>query len=375
MRIAFLIYSLGCGGAERNAVQMAGYWVAQGHAVTILTLAGEDVLVECAVPDGVEIIRLGVNKASSSFFEALMCNMNRIRRLRTAIRTLKPDMMISFMETTNILCLLAAAGTKTRIVVADRNDPQREYYGRFWRALRNLTYPLAHRFVVQTRAVLCRYPRFLATRAAVIPNPLITDIVDKQYRAKGAGTRCICAMGRLVPQKGFDILLDAFAPLAREFPGWFVAIWGDGPEKAALEARAVALEIPDRVKFMGRAPRPAEALAAGEIFVLPSRWEGFPNVLVEAMAAGLPAIAADCPVGPAEIIEPGETGLLVPTEDAVALRNALRFLMREEGTRYAMGEAAREAVLQNYECTGVMMLWDKAIGLDSRSKTLMKKVA
>ncbi|HEY8192169.1 MAG TPA: glycosyltransferase, partial [Alphaproteobacteria bacterium] len=212
MKIVLLIYSLSTGGAERNVVQMAEYWLAQGHDVSIITLTGDDAHSSYKLPSNLHLVRLGINGSSQSSFRAVRSNIRRIQTLRRTFKELGPDTVISFMEPTNVLALCATAGTGIRVVIADRNDPVREYYGPAWRLLRNTTYPFAHKFVVQTRAVLKRYPVRLTTRAAAIPNPLIL----RQDNETG-GTRppqyTICGMGRLVRQKGFDILLEAFAPL------------------------------------------------------------------------------------------------------------------------------------------------------------------
>lgn len=360
MKIALLIYSLSTGGAERNAVQMAGYWLAQGHDVSIITLAGEDTPTAYDIPRGVKLIRLGVTGISSSTGGAIMDNVRRIRSIRRAMKKLRPDTLVSFMEPTNVLSIFAAVGGRARVIIADRNDPVREYYGRSWRILRNATYPLAHKFVVQTGAVLKRYPRYLAAKASVIPNPLILKTSHFPATAGQAQKHVICAMGRLVRQKGFDILIEAFAPLAAQFPEWSVAIWGEGPERAALEDQYRCLGLSGRVSLMGQTSAPEQAFAQADIFALPSRWEGFPNVLLEAMAAGLPVVAADCPMGPGEIIRNGTDGLTVTPDNPEALRNALMKLMNDPALRANMGKTARH-VTESYSVPRIMRQWDELI--------------
>jgi glycosyltransferase involved in cell wall biosynthesis len=360
LKIALLIYSLSPGGAERNVVQMADYWLTQGNDVSIITLTGTAVESSYKLPGKIRLHPLGVSGPSASSFHAVTANFRRIRALRRTMKELRPDTVISFMEPTNILSLCATAGTRIRTVIADRNDPVREYYGRSWRILRNITYPFAHKFVVQTQAVLERYPQRLGTRASVIPNPLILRHETSGTAPSRAPRHVICGMGRLVQQKGFDILLEAFAPLAPQFPEWSMEIWGEGPERLALEEQCRRLGLSGRVSFMGHTPAPEQAFARSDIFVLPSRWEGFPNVLLEAMASGRPVIAADCPMGPGEIIRHGTDGLTVATENPEALREALAKLMSSPELRATLGNGARH-VVESYSVPRIMRQWDELI--------------
>lgn len=376
MRITFVIYSLECGGAERNAAQMARYWVGCGHDVSVVTLAGSGASDFYDLPEGVDIVRLSAAGRSGGFWDKISRNLGRVRRLRQAIRSLQPDIVISFMETTNVLVLLATAGTGIDVIVSDRNDPVREYYGPIWRILRNLTYPWAARLVVQTRTVLKRYPRYLTGKATAIPNP-ITDFrycENTTFSAGDKDRKQICAMGRLVRQKGFDLLLDAFGGLAAEFPDWNIVVWGEGSERAALENQRDRMGLTNRVIFKGHTQHPDKAFIEADIFVLPSRWEGFPNVLMEAMASGLPVIAVDCPVGPAEIITHNEDGLLVPCADIPALRNSLRCLMTDEILCQRLGGEAKR-VAETYALGRIMKEWDRLVLTDESSENAVQRAA
>ena len=167
-------------------------------------------------------------------------------------------------------------------------------------------------------------------------------------------------MGRLVRQKGFDLLLEAFARALPDAPNATLTIFGEGPERAALDAQASALGIRDSVRFPGVTETPGAWLEAGEIFVLSSRFEGFPNVLVEALAGGLATIAFDCPWGPSTILSDLNSGILVPPEDVDALGRALRCLTTDQELRARLAAAAPAAV-SRFSPANVFAQWDEVL--------------
>jgi glycosyltransferase involved in cell wall biosynthesis len=166
----------------------------------------------------------------------------------------------------------------------------------------------------------------------------------------------VVAAGRLTHQKGFDLLLRAFAPIARRHPEWQLRIYGGGPERAALRALVRELGLHDHVLLMGAARDIGDALAHGSIFALSSRYEGFGMVVVEAMSRGLPIVSFDCPHGPSEVIAHGRDGLLVPPEDVDGLTAALERLVADPRERARMGAAARETA-RAYEPAAVAAQW------------------
>ncbi len=173
-------------------------------------------------------------------------------------------------------------------------------------------------------------------------------------------------MGRLVPQKGFDMLLDAFSRVAGKHPEWSLKVLGKGPLKAQLEAQAELLGLKNRVNFAGTVPDPFPVLRESDLFVFASRFEGFGNALAEAMACGLPVISFDCPAGPSEIILNGMNGVLVPREDVAALAAAMDHLMSEPAARARLACHAPE-VLQRFSLDRILGMWDEVIDHALRS--------
>lgn len=349
-RLTAVIASLGAGGAERVLTRLAGAWV-DTFEVTLLTWDDGSTPPFHPVPAGVTHRTLGLDGESRSLVGGLVRNLTRLRRLRTAVRDTAPDVVVSFVDRVNVMTLLATRGLSAPVIVSERVDPRRYDPGRVWRWLRPLAYQRAAAVVVQTDTTR----EYLASRWRVplvtIPNP-----VDLPAPGEVTDEPLVVGIGRLVPQKGFDVLLTAFARSQVAASGWRLAIAGSGPEETALEAQARALGLGDSVQFLGTVKDPAALLRRAGIFALASRFEGFPNVLAEAMALGRAVVATDCPAGPRELTLGGTAGRLVPVDDVDALASAIRALAAGPLTRRQLGLAAQAAVAP-YAADRVVRAW------------------
>jgi len=255
---------------------------------------------------------------------------------------------------------LASIGLGFRVVMAERTDPAMAPIGRLWKTLRNWSYRLADTVVFQTHAATRSLGHGLRRRVQVIPNPVqLPDLAQRTVKV-GSSRRLLLAVGRLAPEKGLDLLLEAFARLQRRFDTWDLTILGDGPIRGELEAAVSRHGLEGRVSLPGAISDVARYYHAADLFVLPSRYEGFPNALCEAMSWGLPVIAADCHSGPREITRDGLDGRLVPPDDVAALAGAMEELISDEAERQRLGRAARDGI-RRYDLALVLDAWDTVL--------------
>jgi glycosyltransferase involved in cell wall biosynthesis len=300
MRLTLVISSLGRGGAERVLSILAGAWAEQGHEVTLLSLDHGEA-PGYALHPSVMRRSLGLAAHSNGFFQGIARNATRFRVLRRAIRDSRPALVISFLDTVNVLTLLATRGMGVPVIISERIDPSLYDIGTVWHSLRRVVYPFADALVCQTTAALTRFQAMTRVRGFAIPNPVsIPPGVTPRPRGceSGSAHRVLIAMGRLVPQKGFDLLLQAYARVAQRHPEWSLTILGAGPLLEQLQAQAKSLGLENRVHFAGAVADPFSILCSADLFVFSSRFEGFGMALAEAMACGLPAVSFDCPEGP-----------------------------------------------------------------------------
>ena len=356
MRIGFVIFSLRVGGAERVAATLVNEWARRGEQITLLT-------IDCLASDFYQVdtrvqrIALEMNIRSKNWRQSMTSNLRRVRLLRAFVRRSKFDVIVSFGDKTNLLLLLATWGLKLPIVVAEHNDPRRWTIGATGEYLRRLLYPRASAVVVLT-AETAKWAREIVGSGAisVIPNPVGEQCLRRSQPIIKGKQHFVVAMGRLGFEKGFDLLLLAFALCFERYPDWTLRLVGQGAEQPRLLNLAEQLGIKHAVMFEPVTKEPERVLHESDLFVLSSRTEGFPMVLLEAMACGLPVVSFDCSSGPREMIRDGIDGLLVPPEDVGALAAAMATLMGDELERKRLAKRAVE-VAERFSLPRVMGMW------------------
>lgn len=345
MRILIVQAGFGTGGAEKVVSLLATHWCAS-HVVRVAGLnAGT---VDSYFPYPAAVGRIAVGGRSRGPLDRL----GDVRRLRQAVHTFRPDVVVSFLTKVNALAAAALLGTGVPLVVSERNNPTAQA-GAFWRRGGAWAASRAAASAMQTRAARDALPARARERAVVIANPC------GSVNAAPMGEHFV-AVGRLDRQKGFDMLIDAFAPLAVERPGARLVVHGEGPERRALEALVASHGLGGRVTLPGRTATPGGWLREGGIFVLSSRFEGYPNALMEAMAAGMPVAAFDCAWGPADMVEDGGNGLLVPDGDVGRLSAAMARLADDAALRERLGRRARMDA-ERWAPATVFAAWDDVL--------------
>jgi glycosyltransferase involved in cell wall biosynthesis len=351
------ISSINYGGAERVISMMANYWAEKGWKITLLTFDNIMEIPFYELNSCIVHIPLCVAGDSLNLMSGIYNNLKRIQVLRSTIYKSKADAVISFMSTINVLSLLATRWLDIPVIVSERNHPLKRSMGMGWEQLRQLTYPFADRIVVQTEMVKNFFPSQMQSLFCTIPNPVLLPPTQQESSDKLLDKPSLVAIGRLHKQKGFDLLLQAFAKLKDLYPEWKLTILGEGSLRPELETLRNQLELGDRVHFLGLVKNVYAFLKQADIFVMSSRFEGFPNALCEAMACGLPVISTDCPSGPREIIRDGIDGLLVPNEDVSALAAAMDRLMSDEEDRKRLAVHAPE-VTERFSLEKIMGTWE-----------------
>jgi GalNAc-alpha-(1->4)-GalNAc-alpha-(1->3)-diNAcBac-PP-undecaprenol alpha-1,4-N-acetyl-D-galactosaminyltransferase len=361
--LVLIVASLSPGGAERVVATMANHWAQRGRSVDVITIDGPGADFYALDP-AVRRHALGMLTPSPGLRAAAQQNIRRIAGLRRAIVRSGADLVVSFVERTNVIVRLATIGLRVRVILAERTDPRAHRIGPIWDGLRRLTYPFADAIVVQTASVRDWAHRWLrAERVHVIPNPI--DRVRWEAAADGPGReRMIVGMGRFTSEKGFDLLLGAFAALAPRHPDWRLILLGDGPLREELAVLARSLDLEARIEMPGTVPDPERYLRRAMVFALPSRFEGFPNALLEAMASGCAVVAADCPSGPRHIVRDGENGLLVAPDDAAALAGGLQRVLGDAPLRERLAKQATK-VLDEYDLERIMGTWEQVLDGDA----------
>ncbi|GGO61405.1 glycosyltransferase family 4 protein [Nonomuraea cavernae] len=371
MKIRYLLlHAYGLGGTIRTVFNQAGAMAELGHQVEIVSVIRRRNAPQFGLDSRVKIVTL-VDQRERILADSLGRKVwRRLRgkmvpwgefaaeyfteRVEKAVIDYVSGLDDGILVTTRpALNLISARRTPKGVIrvaqdhmnLAAYPEPVRKeiarYYGRF------------DAVVVLTKTNQREY-RALLPRTPVVRIP---NAVHLSHEPSRQTDPIVVTAGRLVRQKGYDLLIPAFARAAERHPGWQLRIFGSGPKKDHLASLIEEHEMGDRIRLMGRTDRLDKELANASIYALSSRFEGLPMVMIEAMGQGLPVAAFDCPTGPADVLTPEVDGLLVPPEDVDGLAAALDRLMGDRELRLRIGAAAAQTAL-NYAPDVIMPLWE-----------------
>ncbi|WBU63466.1 glycosyltransferase family 4 protein [Paracoccus aerodenitrificans] len=347
MKILFIQGGFGAGGAEKVMAGIASHRHEFGDEVHVAAMMMPETGSFFAYPDGVKLHVLAENAP-----RGVRLHLRRGVAIRSLVRELRPDLIVSFLTKVNCLTLLASAGTGIPVVISERNNPQIQSAG-FWSRLQNRLAPQAAGIAMQTKAAAGMLPKAQRKRAAIIPNPCH----PVEFPPAPASDICrFVGVGRLDHQKGFDRLIRAFAALPLRMRAQ-LEIFGEGQERDTLTAMIREMGLEDRVRLAGLAHTPQEWMSAGDVLVLSSRYEGFSNVLAEATSSGLPVIAFDCPFGVSDMVIDGGNGMLIPDGDEAAMIDAMQRLAHDAKLRARLSASA-DVMAARLSPDSVMAQWD-----------------
>lgn len=338
MKINFFISSLSGGGAERVLVTIAQKFAEQGDDVSVVSLEKRPQFYK--VDSKVFLQRFNNANKSLVFLRDLLC-------VRKFIKQRKADVCITFLSRCNLIVLFASLFTKNKIIVCDRNNPKREHSTFIFR-LTGWLYRRANVINVQTEQAKSFYPKKLQKKITVIENPLDVEHLQRQVLETPKRDKIVLSMGRLENQKDFETLIIAFAKIAKDVPDWIVNIFGLGDNRQRLQGLIDSKGLHNRVILKGRTETPFYEMCRSSVFVLSSFYEGFPNVLCEAMHAGCLCISSDCDCGPRDLLKQGKNGWLFPVQNVDALAELLKNSIEKMDQLDYVRTAAQETVKRLY---------------------------
>jgi glycosyltransferase involved in cell wall biosynthesis len=370
-KVMIFIGGITAGGAQRVSITLASFLVHKGHEVKLVTINGNEKDFYPVAP-GVE--RVNLNLGGRSFgIRKLTTNIGRILRIRKLIKHDVPDVAIGMITSTVVMLIIASFGIPVRVIACERNFPGLETISRVWAVLRTVVYRFADAHVAQTQVTAqWLQSRTSARNIFVIPNSVSWRLPSVQplhfpsdYVAKDK--KLMLAVGALSYQKGFTLLVKAFSMVADEFRDWVLAIIGGDSNKEGsvnyrhkLEILIAEKGLKENVLLLGQVGNISEWYERADLFVLSSVYEGFPNVLLEAMAAGCACISFDCETGPREIIVNDVNGILVPPENTESLAEAMKKLMNNDVLRQEMAKKALD-IRSQYSEEKILTKWIKVI--------------
>jgi GalNAc-alpha-(1->4)-GalNAc-alpha-(1->3)-diNAcBac-PP-undecaprenol alpha-1,4-N-acetyl-D-galactosaminyltransferase len=371
MRITLVIAGLGGGGAERVCVNLANAWAARGKQTTILTISQNKRTPAYAIDPQVELRDLGWPRPSRSdesndtatapilrLLQTARCpqlipELTILAMLRHAILNGNPDVVVSFIDRTNVRVLAAMAETRTAVVVCEQTDARRISLGRWQRAREELYRRAAA--VVAPDPAIAQWLGAKGAKAWAIANPLLAP-ATMQHGSEN-GRRRVVTLSRLSSEKRPEFLVRSFASIAPQFPEWDLEIYGNGPQRNMLEHLVEKL-APNRIHFRGFSNEPYEVLASADLFVSASRIEGFGNAIWEALACGVPVVAMDAGPSVRRIVRHGIDGVIVSQNTMAALADALAKLMDDERTRAVYASRALE-VVERFPFESALDRWEE----------------
>jgi glycosyltransferase involved in cell wall biosynthesis len=350
------------GGLEKNIIRLANAMVGRGYRVTIVTFDRPDATAFFPIDDRVLWSKVGKTPPHQR-----VTFRQRLRLIRDCRETISKagdgTIVVCFTHGILIRLMLATIMLKASVICSERNSLTHYNFIKLrkWN-LNFLALFLVRRVIVQLPSYVADYPRLVRRKMAVIANPVFpAEVIARPAVPTNDGRYILISVGRFSHQKNLGILIHAYSELAPRHQEWDLFIVGDGERRRELQALVATYGLGERVFMPGNSADINEWFVKSHLFCVPSKWEGFPNVLAEALAHGLPSVGYQGCAGVNDLIASGENGLLANGNgDPASLRDALDVLMRDSNTRTRMGAAAIQS-MAIFEPKTIFSRWDQLL--------------
>ena len=347
MKLTFVTATLTSGGSERVMSIVANKMQERGYEVEIVCL--NDQIVFYPINEGIMITHVEVEAGTKSLPKKLWW-------FRKHIQKTQPDVVIAFMVSVYTVTLLALMGIGIPVISSVRNDPA--YSNLRKKITRKLLLPRSAHVVVQTQQIKKFFNKSIQNMTTVIYNPVNEKVFKLQPTKK---ENRIISVGRLYPQKDQKTMIEAFAKVSEHHPDWKLVIYGEGPERKALEKmiQDPRFKIQDKVLLPGRSENIIDELNKSKIFCLSSVYEGMSNALVEAICVGLPIVTTKVS-GTEELIKNGENGFIVNIGDKESMAKALTKIIEDENLQNQFAEKNKAQAIK-FETNTIVNQWEQVI--------------
>lgn len=347
------------GGLEKQASFIMNEMVRRGHEVHLLTWDEKDAVSFYPLSRSIQWTKMGIGDYHKK--AGLLVRLRRLRFIRKFVQNENPDVAIGFQYGAFLTTKTACLGLQLPLIQAERNSVSLMNHTstgkkktRIFQSMR-----LANRITVQFSSYIVDYPSYLRSKIEVIPNPVFPASTYAKPCKSDNGQFFLLAVGRLSYQKNFEALIESFYNLAREYPDWRLVIAGEGENRSNIERLIHNRNLSNRVSLLGAIKHMPELYTSCHLLCLPSRWEGFPNVIAEGLAHGLPCIGySDC-AGMGNLIVDGQTGMLAQGNGNIeTLTISLKVLMNDHQLRERMGRNAIDS-MKKYESKKIFDKWER----------------
>lgn len=336
MKLVILMGSLTMGGAERVATTLASYL--SEHNVKTYLISFDNKESSYTLDKRVNFInnKVAINSGRIAGIK------QRLKFMFNCLNDIKPDLIFTMFWDINLYAFLykAFGKHKVKLISSERCNPN-EIKG-IEKYLKLFSSNKTDGFIFQTERAKSCYSKKVQAKSTVIHNAISNPLLKSVDESSIMTEKTITTMGRLEEQKAHDVMIKACAPVLKKHPEYKLVVYGEGSLRKNLESLIESLNMQNNVFLPGNTQYAINEVAKSQIFLLSSRYEGMPNALMEAMSLGIPCISTDCDMGPAELIEDGTNGYLVPVDDINSITQKIEYLISNENQRKYISDNSKK---------------------------------